>query len=153
MATTRICGLWKTLKLGHGPACGLVCFGPSGGHGGPWGEASRRQAYGWFRASNLKGCRAGGLSEPWPEGAPPRSTFNNILSGPRLLLMRPAYNWASLYDPTPMILSRSRDIHPRPRPLHVGSVNVTSLTRHWRQVMTSRADVVCMQEKRLTVAG
>ena len=52
-----------------------------------------------------------------------------------------------------MLLQLCGDVHPQPRPLHVESVNVTSLPRYWRQVMTSKADVLCLQETRLTESG
>ena len=61
--------------------------------------------------------------------------------------------WSLLYDPARMLLARSGDIHPRPRPLIVESVNVTSLRQHWRQVLRSKADMLCLQETRLTTAG
>ena len=59
----------------------------------------------------------------------------------------------SLYDPSVMLMECSGDIHPRPGPLQVESANVTSLQRHWRQVMTARADIICLQQTRLTAAG
>ena len=58
-----------------------------------------------------------------------------------------------LYDPSRMLMECSGDIHPRPGPVQVEFANVPSLRRHWRQVMTSKADIVCLQETRLTIAG
>ena len=52
-----------------------------------------------------------------------------------------------------MLLQLCGDVHPQPGPLHVESVNVTSLRRYWRQVMMSKADVLCLQETQLTASG
>ena len=52
-----------------------------------------------------------------------------------------------------MLLAHSGDIHPRRGPLIIESANVTSLRRHWRQVLTSKVDMLCLQETRLRAAG
>ena len=52
-----------------------------------------------------------------------------------------------------MLLANSGDIHPCPRPLVVESATVTSLQRHCGQVLTSKADMLCMEETRLIAAG
>ena len=52
-----------------------------------------------------------------------------------------------------MVLQLCGDVHLQTGPLHVESVNVTSLRRYRRQAMTSKADVLCLQETRLTASG
>ena len=61
--------------------------------------------------------------------------------------------WPVLYDPAAMLLECSGDVHLRPGPLHVESASATFLRRHRRQVMTSKANVVFLQETRLTAVG
>ena len=83
------------------------------------------------------------------------ATTISAAGGVRVPRRRPpsALGWVKQYDLQAMLLGRCGDIHPRPGPLQVESANVTSLGRHWRQVMTSKADIVCLQETRLTAAG
>ena len=69
-----------------------------------------------------------------------------------LLMMRSSLG-SMLYAPVHMLLARIGDVHRRPGPLVVESAIVISLRRHWRQVLTSKADVICVQETRLTAAG
>ena len=52
-----------------------------------------------------------------------------------------------------MLLQLCGDVHRQPGPLRVESVNVTSLRRYSRQVMTSKADILCLRETRLTTSG
>ena len=85
----------------------------------------------------------------------PNTTTTSTTGGVNVLRRRapPALGWPEQYDLQAMLLGRSGDIHPRPGPLQVEFANVTSVRRHWRQVMTSKADVVCFHETRLTAAG
>ena len=83
------------------------------------------------------------------------ATTISAAGGVRVPQRRPpsALGWPKQYDLQAMLLGRCGDIHPRPGPLQVESANVTSLRRHWRQVMTSKSDIVCLQETGLTAAG